>query len=65
MKTAFHSSLVIALIALVIRLDSRGPAFFLQERVGLRGRLFTMVKFRTMVEDAESNGDTQGTGDVR
>ncbi len=37
------------LIALSIRLDSRGPVFFRQQRMGYRGRPFTMVKFRTMV----------------
>jgi len=37
------------LIALAVRLTSRGPVFFLQERVGRRGRVFTIFKFRTMV----------------
>lgn len=45
---------VIALIALAIRLTSRGPVFFRQVRVGLGGEAFTMLKFRTMVEDAEA-----------
>ena len=36
------------LIALFIRLDSRGPAFFVQERVGRNGELFKMYKFRSM-----------------
>jgi exopolysaccharide biosynthesis polyprenyl glycosylphosphotransferase len=36
------------LIALAIRLESRGPVFFVQERVGLHGRRFKLVKFRTM-----------------
>lgn len=39
---------LIGLIALAIRLESPGPAFFVQERVGLRGRRFRLVKFRTM-----------------
>jgi exopolysaccharide biosynthesis polyprenyl glycosylphosphotransferase len=43
-----------ALIALAIRLDSPGPVFFAQERVGLNKRRFRMHKFRTMVADAES-----------
>jgi exopolysaccharide biosynthesis polyprenyl glycosylphosphotransferase len=42
-----------ALIALAIRLDSPGPVFFAQERVGLNKRRFRMHKFRTMVADAE------------
>jgi exopolysaccharide biosynthesis polyprenyl glycosylphosphotransferase len=41
------------LIALIIKLESRGPVFFKQERVGLRGRKFKLYKFRTMVADAE------------
>jgi exopolysaccharide biosynthesis polyprenyl glycosylphosphotransferase len=42
------------LIALLIRLTSRGPALFRQERCGLNGRRFRVVKFRTMVVDAEA-----------
>ena len=44
---------LIAVIALAIRLDREGPAFFVQRRGGLEGRPFRMVKFRTMVTDAE------------
>jgi len=44
------------LIALLIRLDSRGPAFYQQVRAGLHGRPFTICKFRTMYVDAERNG---------
>ncbi|HEX5368926.1 MAG TPA: sugar transferase [Dehalococcoidia bacterium] len=40
-------------VALMIRLDSRGPALFRQTRVSRRGRLFVMYKFRSMVADAE------------
>jgi len=40
-------------LALLIRLDSPGPALFRQERRGYRGRPFRMLKFRTMVTDAE------------
>lgn len=42
------------LIALAVKLESKGPVFFKQQRVGLRGRLFTMMKFRTMVVNAEA-----------
>lgn len=40
-------------IALAIKLDSKGPVFFSQKRVGLRGRRFQVLKFRTMVVNAE------------
>jgi exopolysaccharide biosynthesis polyprenyl glycosylphosphotransferase len=40
-------------IALAIKLTSKGPVIFAQKRVGLNGRIFTMYKFRTMVENAE------------
>jgi lipopolysaccharide/colanic/teichoic acid biosynthesis glycosyltransferase len=40
------------LIAIVVRLDSPGPIFFLQPRVGRRGRVFRMIKFRTMFHGA-------------
>ena len=44
---------LLLLISLIIKLDSQGPVFFRQTRVGLRGRRFTVLKFRTMVKDAE------------
>jgi exopolysaccharide biosynthesis polyprenyl glycosylphosphotransferase len=44
---------VIVVVALAIRLDGEGPAFFVQRRAGLGGRPFRMIKFRTMVSDAE------------
>lgn len=43
-------------IAAAIKLESRGPVFFRQERVGLGGRIFRVHKFRTMVMDAERHG---------
>ena len=42
------------LIALLIKLDSKGPVFYTQERVGMDGRLFLLYKFRTMVMGADS-----------
>jgi exopolysaccharide biosynthesis polyprenyl glycosylphosphotransferase len=44
---------VMALIAAAVKLDSRGPVLFQQERVGKAGRRFRIFKFRTMVPDAE------------
>lgn len=38
----------LAMIALAIKLNSRGPVFFIQDRIGFRGEIFNLVKFRTM-----------------
>ncbi len=45
---------VVVLTMLAVRCTSRGPIFFVQDRCGLRGRLFRFYKFRTMVVDAET-----------
>ena len=47
---------LLLLLALWIKLDSLGPVFFRQERVGRGGRTFRIHKFRTMVVDAEKKG---------
>ena len=52
---------VFGLIALLIRLSSPGPVFFVQERVGLNGKLFPMFKFRTMAVSLQSDSDTRWT----
>jgi sugar transferase (PEP-CTERM system associated) len=50
-------SLPIALAtALLIKIESRGPVFYKQERVGKNGRVFTLMKFRSMRVDAEKDG---------
>jgi lipopolysaccharide/colanic/teichoic acid biosynthesis glycosyltransferase len=46
-------------VALVVRFDSPGPIFFLQERVGRRGHIFRMIKFRTMFHGAGGPSFTQ------
>ncbi|BCO08199.1 hypothetical protein GF1_05750 [Desulfolithobacter dissulfuricans] len=43
-------------IAILIKLESPGPVFYLQERVGEKGRVFKVIKFRSMRQDAEKNG---------
>ena len=49
------------LIAVAIKLTSRGPVFFTQSRVGLNGRVFRMFKFRTMKVGSREEGDTRWT----
>ena len=43
-------------VALAVKLGSRGPVFFRQERIGRRFRPFFVYKFRTMVQDADKRG---------
>lgn len=47
---------VLLLIAIIIKIDSQGPIFFRQERIGQHGLPFRIHKFRTMVVDAERRG---------
>jgi lipopolysaccharide/colanic/teichoic acid biosynthesis glycosyltransferase len=48
---------ILIIIALAIKLTSTGPVFFRQERLGKNGRVFKILKFRTMVVNAEKIGD--------
>lgn len=48
---------VFLIIAIAIKLDSKGPVFFLQERLGKNGKVFKIIKFRTMIVNAEHIGD--------
>ena len=53
-------AITMALIALCIRIDSPGPVFFRQQRMGYRGRPFTMIKFRSMaVRSAPAQADAR------
>ena len=47
---------IMLLVAVIIRLDSRGSAFYIQERMGLDAKPFGVIKFRSMRQDAEQNG---------
>lgn len=69
-EDVFLASLILALItipmlviALIIRLDSSGPAFFRQRRYGLSGRDFQMIKFRSMTTTEDGNHIKQATVD--
>ena len=54
------------LIAVLILLNSRGGVFYLQERVGRKGNLFNVIKFRTMTMNADKSGKlTVGMKDAR
>jgi len=48
---------LVGIIAVAVKLDSPGPVFFLQERVGFKKRLFKMIKFRSMIEGADQATD--------
>ena len=56
---------LILLLALIIKLDSKGPVIFRQQRVGENGRLFGMFKFRSMIVGAEKLQDKVKTTDAR
>jgi exopolysaccharide biosynthesis polyprenyl glycosylphosphotransferase len=47
---------LLLMVIVLIKLDSKGPVFFVQERVGKDGKSFNIYKFRTMCLDAERNG---------
>jgi lipopolysaccharide/colanic/teichoic acid biosynthesis glycosyltransferase len=54
------------LFGVLIKIDSKGPVFFIQKRVGKQGKLFELFKFRTMTVDSESRGFlTVGVRDAR
>lgn len=48
---------ILLIIAIAIKLTSKGPVFFRQERLGKNGKVFKIIKFRTMVVNAEKIGD--------
>ena len=54
---------IVLLTAILIKLDSRGPVFYKQERIGKNGRHFVLTKFRSMRVDAEKAGPVWATRD--
>jgi putative colanic acid biosysnthesis UDP-glucose lipid carrier transferase len=58
-------SWLIPLVGLMIKLSSRGPVFFVQRRVKRGGRLFSCIKFRTMVPNKEADRTPAGVNDPR
>jgi putative colanic acid biosynthesis UDP-glucose lipid carrier transferase len=61
----FALSWLVPLLALLIKLDSRGPVFFKQKRVGRGGRSFTCLKFRTMYVNGDSHSRHAEKNDKR
>jgi len=57
MAALIVSGPLLAITAIAIKLDSRGPVFYSDPRVGKKGRVFTCWKFRTMVADAQQRKD--------
>ena len=56
-------ALPMAIIALIIKLSSPGPVFYRQERLGLNGKKFNVVKYRSMYIDSEKNGAQWSNGE--
>ena len=50
-------------VAAIVKLSSKGPVLYYQARLGLNGKLFNIIKFRTMYEDAEADGMRWSMGD--
>ncbi len=63
--TLLLAALPMGILALLIRLESRGPAILAQPRVGYRGRIFRCFKFRTMRESTEVGSDWTAKDDPR
>lgn len=58
---------VMAITAVAVKIESAGPALFKQERLGLKGKVFTIYKFRSMCQGAEHTGTGvySGADDMR
>ncbi len=63
--TVFILSWLFPIIAILIKLESSGPVFFVQRRVGRGGRAFACFKFRTMIVNSEANTRQARENDVR
>lgn len=60
------TTVIMIITAVLIKIESSGPVFFVQQRVGLGGKEFTIYKFRSMSKDSENNGAMMASeGDMR
>ena len=61
------TALPMLIVAIIIRLESRGPVIFKQQRIGKKGKVFNILKFRSMVQNSEHTGSGvySGEGDAR
>lgn len=61
------TALPMLIVAILIRLESRGPVIFKQQRIGKKGKVFNILKFRSMVQNSEHTGSGvySGEGDAR
>ena len=62
-KALWSKVIYILIVALIIRIESPGPAFYKQERLGKNGKIFMMYKLRSMRTDAEKDGPQWATDD--
>ncbi|KKT41789.1 MAG: Sugar transferase [Parcubacteria group bacterium GW2011_GWA2_44_13] len=60
---SISAALLFPIIALLIKLESRGSIFYTQKRVGKNGKVFEFIKFRSMIEGADSIDGAKGTGE--
>ena len=56
---------ILLITFLAVKLDSKGPAIFKQQRLGVKGKVFTMYKFRSMTVGAEKSGVYSDSHDIR
>ncbi|MCU7550857.1 sugar transferase [Chitinophagaceae bacterium LB-8] len=63
--TIFLLSWLLPILAILIKLDSKGPVFFCQKRIGAYGKPFYCIKLRSMVENAMANVEQAGANDPR
>lgn len=59
------AAIPMVIVAIIIKLDSKGPVIFKQDRIGYKGKVYKMYKFRSMCVDAEKGGVYSDNTDTR